>query len=236
MGGRSADRVGWRSDFLSAIAGRVGSGQCFANFSNDRQLFISRSKFVFFHRICLLSFTIIFRNSLENILIFLNTIFVSSHMYPENPEGTQVIVGSMNMGYISDTARNRTHNLFRPKREPIPLGHSDGSLWPSDLSVVSQDSQIENNYNSQPFWILRLNIFNFSDCARWRSRLVILVNISPTDCFAFGVDAPDGFRFIIVFEGRPRPAKAAPAGRRSTADGRLILAGEDGSTDIGRES
>ena len=47
-------------------------------------------------------------------------------MYPENPEGTQVIVGSMNMGYISDTARNQTHNLFRPKREPIPLGHSDG--------------------------------------------------------------------------------------------------------------
>ena len=47
-------------------------------------------------------------------------------MYPENPEGTQVIVGSMNMGYISDTARNRTRNLFRPKREPIPLGYSDG--------------------------------------------------------------------------------------------------------------
>ena len=35
--------------------------------------------------------------------IFVNTIFVSSHMYPENPDGTQVIVGSMNMGYISDT-------------------------------------------------------------------------------------------------------------------------------------
>ena len=31
-------------------------------------------------------------------------------MYPENPEGT-VIVGSGNMGYISATARNRTHNL-----------------------------------------------------------------------------------------------------------------------------
>ena len=58
-------------------------------------------------------------------------------MYPENPEGTQVIVGSMNMGYISDTARNRTHNLFRPKREPIPLGHSDGlSLWPSGFYLV----------------------------------------------------------------------------------------------------
>ena len=50
-------------------------------------------------------------------------------MYPENPVGTQVIVGSMNMGYISDTARNRTHNLFRPKRESIPLGHSDGYIY-----------------------------------------------------------------------------------------------------------
>ena len=60
--------------------------------------------------------------------LFFNTIFVSSHMYPENPEETQVIVDSMNMGYISDTARNRAHNLFRPKREPIPLGHSDGTI------------------------------------------------------------------------------------------------------------
>ena len=56
-------------------------------------------------------------------------------MYPENPEGTQVIVGSMNMGYISDTARNRTHNLFRSKREPIPLGHSDGLSIKSSVSV-----------------------------------------------------------------------------------------------------
>ena len=32
-------------------------------------------------------------------VLFFNTIFVSSHMYPENPEGTRVIVGSMNMGY-----------------------------------------------------------------------------------------------------------------------------------------
>ena len=31
--------------------------------------------------------------------IFLNTMFASNHMYPENPEGTQVIVGCMNMGY-----------------------------------------------------------------------------------------------------------------------------------------
>ena len=66
---------------------------------------------------------------------FLNTIFVLSHMYPENLEGTQVIVGSMNMGYLSDTARNRTHNLFRPKREPIPLCHSDGRLIPSGMAI-----------------------------------------------------------------------------------------------------
>ena len=33
-------------------------------------------------------------------------------MYPE----TLVFVGSINIGYISDTARNRTHNLFRPKQ------------------------------------------------------------------------------------------------------------------------
>ena len=64
---------------------------------------------------------------------FLNTIFVSSHMYPENHEGTQVIVGSLNMGYISDTARNRTHNLFCPKREPIPLCHSD-AFWEAVVS------------------------------------------------------------------------------------------------------
>ena len=37
-------------------------------------------------------------------------------------------IGSMNMGYVSDTARIRTHNLFRPKCVPIPLGHSDGFL------------------------------------------------------------------------------------------------------------
>ena len=47
-------------------------------------------------------------------------------MYSKNPEGTQVIVRSMNMEYIADTARYRTHKLFRPKREPIPLCHNDG--------------------------------------------------------------------------------------------------------------
>ena len=59
-------------------------------------------------------------------------------MYPENPEETQIIVGSMNMGYISDTASNRTHNLFRPKREPIPLDSDEqlGQLVISCFIVV----------------------------------------------------------------------------------------------------
>ena len=69
---------------------------------------------------------------------FFSTQFLCQAIYTQRtPKRTQVIVGSMNMGYISDTARNRTHNLFRPKREPIPLGHSDGYfkacagwLWP----------------------------------------------------------------------------------------------------------
>ena len=86
-------------------------------FSSDKYVQGLRKSIVVEERIC------IYVQSPQSF--FFNTIFVSSHMYPENPEGTQVIVGSMNMGYISDAARNRTHNLFRPKREPIPLGHSD---------------------------------------------------------------------------------------------------------------
>ena len=76
----------------------------------------------------------------QTYFFFLNTIFVSSHMYPENPKGTQVIVGSMNMGYISDTARNRTHNLFRPKRQ--------ADIWQC-LFVKAKDSA--NKYNDGYF-------------------------------------------------------------------------------------
>ena len=35
---------------------------------------------------------------------------------------------------ISDTARNRTRNLFRPKCAPIPPGHSDGQSHSDTLS------------------------------------------------------------------------------------------------------
>ena len=48
-------------------------------------------------------------------------------MYPDNLEGDPSNRWLIEQGkYISDTARNRTHNLFRPKQEPIPLRHSDG--------------------------------------------------------------------------------------------------------------
>ena len=43
-----------------------------------------------------------------------------------NSKGTRVIVGSMNMGYVSDTARTQTYNLFGLKRVQIPLGQSNG--------------------------------------------------------------------------------------------------------------
>ena len=72
-------------------------------------------------------------------------------MYPENSEGTQVIVGSMNMGYISDTARNRTHNLFRPKREPMPLGHSDGiEALRNSVNREREKEKMRNSYLKKP--------------------------------------------------------------------------------------
>ena len=37
--------------------------------------------------------------SFAHLFLFFKHIFVSSHMYLENLEGNQVIVGSMNMGY-----------------------------------------------------------------------------------------------------------------------------------------
>ena len=51
----------------------------------------------------------------------------------------------MNMRYISGTASNRTHNLFRPKLEPIPLSHSEGhsavhDLWNTAYRPSSQES------------------------------------------------------------------------------------------------
>ena len=79
-------------------------------------------------------------------------------MYPENPEGTQVIVGSMNMGYISDTVRNRTHNLIRHKRELIPLGHSDGLENDSVKSIVTVSDSWNNAVQSFLFHLNQIQI------------------------------------------------------------------------------
>ena len=89
-------------------------------------------------------------------------------MYPENPEGTQVIVGSMNMGYISDTIRNRTHNLIRHKREPIPLGHSDGLENDSVKSIVTVSDSWNNAVQS---FLFHLNQIQISGKQNNRSKL-----------------------------------------------------------------
>ena len=83
-------------------------------------------------------------NIIETIIYVFFCFFVKHNFcvkpyVPREPEGTQAIVGSMNMGYISDTARNRTHNLFRPKREPIPLGHSAGVIDTGLTSGLVED-------------------------------------------------------------------------------------------------
>ena len=46
-------------------------------------------------------------------------------MYPENPEETQVIVGSMNMGYISDTAG-------KSNSQPVPSQAGADTTRPQD--------------------------------------------------------------------------------------------------------
>ena len=62
----------------------------------------------------------------DYLFLFFLTQFLCLAICTQRPEGTQVIVGSTNMGYISDTARNRIRNVFRPKLELIPLGHNNG--------------------------------------------------------------------------------------------------------------
>ena len=49
---------------------------------------------------------------------FKHNFYVKLYVYTENPEETQVIQGSMNIGYdiyIFDTVRTRTQYLFRHK-------------------------------------------------------------------------------------------------------------------------
>ena len=66
----------------------------------------------------------------------------------------------MNMGYISDTARNWTHNLFRPKREPIPLGHNDRRFWVQFL-VPGHTSFIVHNSPMPAISTSPLTLYSF---------------------------------------------------------------------------
>ena len=64
---------------------------------------------------------------------FETSILVSSHMYPENFRRDPSNRRLNEHGILSGTARNRTHDLFRPKWEPIPLGHSNNHASSSFL-------------------------------------------------------------------------------------------------------
>ena len=60
--------------------------------------------------------------------IFFQHNFCVEPYVPREPRRDPSNRSSMNMGYISHTARNQTQNLFRPKQKPIPLGQSDSIL------------------------------------------------------------------------------------------------------------
>ena len=99
---------------------------------------------------------------------------MSSQWYvPRNPDGTQVIVGSMNMGYISDTARNRTHNLFRPKRESIPLGHNDNALTIPEVYIQNQNIEALHTPSSIRFEYKLLRC-----CLSHNNYIVALLNVN----------------------------------------------------------
>ena len=90
-------------------------------------------------------------------------------MYPDVPR-TQVIVGSMNMGYISDTAMDRTQDLFRPKREPIPIGYSDGRQVLIDLGLVRLSCRRSTDLK---LWIEARSAANAAKLVRISSRIMI---------------------------------------------------------------
>ena len=55
--------------------------------------------------------------------------------------------------YISDTAGNRTHNLFRHKCSPIPLGHSDGQFSSIPGLVWDVGYQLSQTTTSTNTWV-----------------------------------------------------------------------------------
>ena len=60
-------------------------------------------------------------------------------MYPENPEGTRVIVGSVNMGYVFDTTRTQTRNLICLKHTWSPVHTLKFEFWSLDIDILITD-------------------------------------------------------------------------------------------------
>ena len=83
-------------------------------------------------------------------------------MYPENPEGAQVIVDSMNMGYdiISDTARNGTHNLFHPKCSADPTRPQWRTVASWFLVTFTRTVWLSNNFHSFFYNNVRSSLWN----------------------------------------------------------------------------
>ena len=79
---------------------------------------------------------IIQRQNSTFLILFLNTNFVSSHMYPENPEGTQVIVGS---NFTNVLTPDFTYAV--QKRVPGPI---NGNRDPKCTIVVEQKEDSVN--------------------------------------------------------------------------------------------
>ena len=65
------------------------------------------------------------------LIIFLNNFRVKPYVPREPRRDPSHRLYEYGILCISDTARNQTHNLFRPKRASISLGHSDGAHWPT---------------------------------------------------------------------------------------------------------
>ena len=85
----------------------------------------------------------------------LTTQFLCQAVYPENPDGTQVIVGSMNMGYDSNIQHCQDSNsqpiLSQACAYSSNLSHSDGQ----DLSVTNHLSQPRprmRHWKSPDYW------------------------------------------------------------------------------------
>ena len=90
-----------------------------------------------------------------------NTIFVSSRNVPREPrrDPSNRRLYEHGIWYISNTARNRTHNLFRPKCAPIP----QAIVTDYHISIVHAVVCLSVSFIFEMFWnfffFLYINVF-----------------------------------------------------------------------------